>query len=274
MNTDDLDARNQYEYHKKKRSYSIPEDKGMTGELRERDVCEWLARRWEDFVRVRFGGGIRGPRVIDRETRRIKPKFSRAFARVLAYASANKLEPLDTYFTLLGEGMRTLRVQRVATNLLGGTFYNELVEKGRTMRLEQFSGREDRETLSYRAVRREAPRESSDALESECRKFRTLREQYAHFTPGRFWLFFLGEFSGTFLHASDDYRDSGLDLLLHLNPVQIKEWTSLDGDPRLAASTKRTALALLSEESYASRDHQSNAPSAIAVPQRTRGSRR
>ena len=243
--------------------------------LREREACEVLAWKWEDFTRTRFGRGVHGVRVIDRETRRIKPKYAPAFRRVLAYAVREKLSPPETYFTLLGEGMRTLRTPRIRTTMLGSKFYNELVEKGRTMRREQFAGREDRETLAYRAVRRAAPPASPDALELECRKFLERKEQYAHFPRGRFWLFFVGEFSGTFLHVSDDYRDSGLDLLLHLSPKQLEEWQSLDHDPRLVASVKRTVLAILSEEHHAPHaGDRFDAPSAAQVTQGSRGSGR
>jgi len=258
-----------------RRKLEAAEESPEAGDLQATAVAwraEVLARQWEAFARARLGRHVS---VIDLETRKIKSRYAKAFSRVLAYASANQISPPDVYFTLLGEGFRTGGV-RFSTNLLGGRFYNELVERGRAMRREQFSGREDSETLAYRAVRSEAPRESADSLRSECRKFLALRGQYAHFPRGRFWLFFVGEFSGTFLHASDDYRDSGLDLLLHLTEVQIKEWKSLDGDPRLAASVKRTALALLSaEESHATSrdDHRSDAPPAPRVLQGTRGGR-
>lgn len=217
----------------------------LTGQ--ERYAITALARHWEQFSAKRLG---HYPRIIDPQLRQVKPEYERTFVRLLAVCDEMHLSPPETYFGLLFDALTERENKQVFTKMLGGPYCNSLVEQGRQIRSEQFSGREDRETLAYRAPTPGVSSLAPESLEREWAKFMHYRHQYTYFPRGRFWLFFVGEFSGTFLFMNEEYRASGLDLLLHLTPTQLGEWKALEQDPRLRQSIATALMTIASEGAH------------------------
>jgi hypothetical protein len=214
---------------------------------REQYAVIQLARKWEQFSRTRMRRRVQ---VIDPVLCQIKPDYHRTFVRLLDVCDAMHLSPPEIYFGLLFDAAEQTLGLRVYTKSLGGHYFNSLVQKGRQIREEQFAGREDAETLAYRAPKSTLPSYAPESLTLEYQKFLRLRHQYAHFPRGRFWFLCLAEFSGTFLFVNDEYRASGLDLLLHLSPSQFGEWKALEQDQRLATSVKTCFITLTAEGTH------------------------
>lgn len=198
----------------------------------------WLACKWERYTATRLPYGSR---VTEPRGRRVKPKYLKTFIRLAKHLQATDLSP-DAYFTLLldriSDKRRAPLILRVP--LLGTRFYNQLVSEQRLRRKQQFAGREDRETLSYRTIPTAEPGYAPASLARDVARLTLYRRQYHWFEWGRFWLFFGSEFSGAFLSVTPEYCENTGDPLVSLSQVQLTDWHALERDDRLAAQVRET----------------------------------
>jgi hypothetical protein len=168
----------------------------------------------------------------------ILPQFVAAFTRLATYLDANPTITADEYFTLLCNRFSNTSRIPLNTKALGSDYYNNIVAEQRGRRREMFDGREATDTKTYLAVPALRSRMAPDALMRDVARFAAYRGTYHWFPWGRFWLFFLPEFSGAFLFVTDEYQRAFDDPLLHLTVEQHADWRALAADERMALKVR------------------------------------
>jgi len=201
----------------------------------------YLACKWERYTASRL---TYGSRVVEPRAKQIKLKYRKVFARLAVHLATTDLSP-DQYFALLLDRISDKRRAPIIlrVTLLGSKFYNQLVSEQRLARKQQFAGREDRETLTYRTIPVAEAGTAPASLARDVARLLCYRRQYHWFEWGRFWLLFGSEFSGAFLFVTPEYQPTADEAFVHLTRVQRQDWTVLAGDRHLAAQVRETVLA-------------------------------